>query len=265
MAHSARADGDDPNMRIQLLSDLHLESEVFKPQAVPGAELLVLAGDIDSRWDAYTRFAGWPVPVVVVPGNHEFDGRNVRTAVVDFERHCTSLGFRWLHRRTLDLVDRKGRTIRFMGATRWSDFDVFGPKEREKTLKVGTYFQRVMRASWDQEPFDVERVRALGLEDRAWLAESLGSDRSGVDATVVVTHFAPSLRSADPRYGSQLSTAAFCNADDALVEQADLWLHGHVHCRHDYRLGAARVVCQARGLADKGEVEGYDTNHVIDI
>jgi hypothetical protein len=51
---------------------------------------------------------------------------------------------------------------------------------------------------------------------------------------VVITHFAPSLRSADPRFGRQPGTASFCNADDDLIPRADLWLHGHLHCRHDY-------------------------------
>ena len=64
-------------MKIQLLSDLHLESEAFEPEPQAGAELLVLAGDIDSSWRGYERFAGWPVPVLVVAGNHEFDGRDI--------------------------------------------------------------------------------------------------------------------------------------------------------------------------------------------
>ena len=55
-------------MRLQLFSDLHLESEEFTPQPLPGAELLVLAGDIDSGWDALARFANWPVPVLMVAG-----------------------------------------------------------------------------------------------------------------------------------------------------------------------------------------------------
>ena len=33
-------------MKLQLLSDLHLETEAFEPLPAPGAELLVLAGDI---------------------------------------------------------------------------------------------------------------------------------------------------------------------------------------------------------------------------
>ena len=52
-------------MQIQLLSDLHLETETFDPAPAPGAELLVLAGDIDATWDGFARFAGWPVPVLV--------------------------------------------------------------------------------------------------------------------------------------------------------------------------------------------------------
>ena len=51
-------------MRLQLLSDLHLETEVFEPRPAPGAELLVLAGDIDSIWRELDRFGGWPVPVL---------------------------------------------------------------------------------------------------------------------------------------------------------------------------------------------------------
>ena len=90
------------------------------------------------------------------------------------------------------------------------------------------------------------------------------------DRSVAITHFAPSLRSADPRYGRQPGTASFCSADDDLIPRADLWLHGHLHCRHDYRVerGSAvptRVVCQARGLVDKGEASGYDDAKLIEI
>jgi hypothetical protein len=90
------------------------------------------------------------------------------------------------------------------------------------------------------------------------------------DKTVVVTHFAPSLLSADPRYGKQPGTASFCNADDDLLSWADLWLHGHLHCRHDYQVprpgrAPTRVVCQARGLAQKGEDLGYNSDKLIEI
>jgi len=120
-----------------------------------------------------------------------------------------------------------------------------------------------MKATRHGRPFDAAAVRDEGLRCREWLAGQLERPAPGVDRTVVVTHFAPSLRSADPRYGSQPGTASFCNADDDLIARADLWLHGHLHCRHDYAVARAgrapsRVVSQARGLAGKGEDAGFD-------
>jgi hypothetical protein len=91
------------------------------------AELLVLAGDIDSTWAGYERFAGWPVPVLVVAGNHEFDGRDFDAASQGLRDLCEALGFTLLEREALIHTAADGRRIRFVGTTRWSDFDLFGP------------------------------------------------------------------------------------------------------------------------------------------
>ena len=250
-------------MKLQLLSDLHLETEDFDPEPAPGAELLVLAGDIDSRWAGFERFAGWPVPVVVVAGNHEFDGRELDTAWPMLREHCARLGFTLLQREAMLFTAGDGRCVRILGTTRWSDFDLFGAAQRARAMRAAGYFMRLMAATRGGRPFDAEGVREEGLACRAWLeAELMQPPRGRWDRTLVVTHFAPSLRSADPRYGRQPGTASFCSADDDLLPRADLWLHGHLHCRHDYavpRRGrrASRVVCNARGLAAKGEDQGH--------
>ena len=251
-------------MKLQLLSDLHLETEVYQPQPAPDAELLVLAGDIDSTWAGYERFAGWPVPVVVVAGNHEFDGRDVQAAQTGLQALCTRLGFVLLEKNSHLFTDAQGQRVRLLGTTRWSDFDTFGPPQRERAQRAAAYFLRLMGSTRAGQPLDAAGVRELGLADRAWLQSELEKNAQGRpeidrwDKTVVITHFAPSLRSADRRYGNQPGTASFCNADDDLLPRADLWLHGHLHCRHDYRVDrparlATRVVCNARGLEKKGE------------
>jgi hypothetical protein len=258
-------------MRLQLLSDLHLETETFDPQPAPGAELLVLAGDIDNSWQALQRFAGWPVPVLVVAGNHEFDDRELDDAWPALRKRCEALGLRLLECETAVLEDSQGRRIRFAGTVRWCDFDLFGPARRERAMRAGAYFQRVMRATQHGRPFDAVAVREEALRCREWLAQALSEPAEGRwDATVVVTHFAPSYRSADPRYGEQAGTASFCNADDALLPGADLWLHGHLHCRHDYVVQHAdgrstRVVSQARGVESKGEPEGFEPLKLIEV
>lgn len=246
-------------MRIQLLSDLHLESESFTPTPAPEADVLVLAGDIDTTWRRLADFAGWPVPVLFVAGNHEYERRDLPAARAELAAHCAQLGFIFLEQA---VWIRQG--VRFVGTTRWSDFDVFGQAQRPRALRAGAYFQKVMQATVDGQPFDAPAVREEALRCRAWLAGELA--RSGDwRATVVVTHFAPSLRSADPRYGNQPTTASFCNADDDLLDAADLWLHGHVHVRHDYRVGRCRVVAHPRGLARKGEAEGYRPWCVLEV
>jgi hypothetical protein len=257
-------------MKLQLLSDLHLETETYEPEPAAGAELLVLAGDIDATWAGYERFAGWPVPVIVVAGNHEFDNRDLADAWKAFRNTCDRLGLRLLQRESVVIDSADGRRLRFVGCTRWSDFDLFGAAQRQRAMRAASYFMRVMGASRDGRPFDAAAVREEGLACRAWLEHELAQPAAGRwDGTVVVTHFGPSQRSADPRYGRQPGTASFCNADDDLIPRADLWLHGHLHCRHDYRVeragrAPARVVCQARGLVDKGEAEGHDGQRLVD-
>ena len=258
-------------MNIQLLSDLHLESESFEPEPQAGADVLVLAGDIDSTWRGYERFADWPVPVLAVAGNHEFDGRELEQAWPALRQHCGRFGITMLERDSVTLTFRAGQRLRFLGTVRWSDFDGLGIAQRPRAMRAGAYFQRVMAATHGGAPFDAEAVRREALACKAWLAAALAEpalDRW--DATVAITHFAPSLRSADPRYGPLPSTASFCNGDDALLPRAVLWLHGHLHCRHDYEVIHAdgrltRVVSQARGLDAKGESTGYDSRKLIAV
>lgn len=258
-------------MRLQLLSDLHLETEVFDAEPAPGAELLVLAGDVDSTWSGLQHFRNWPVPVLFVPGNHEYDRRDIDEARRGLRALSDELGFLWLDEGSRVLADAEGRRVRFLGSTRWTDFDLFGAHERERSLRAAGYFQRVMAATRRGLPFDAAAVREEGLRCRAWLEAELDREEQGADwdATVVVTHFAPSLRSCDPRYGGQPGTASFCNNDEALLPRARLWLHGHLHCRHDYLFGHAggstRVVCNARGHRRKGEADGWQGQRLIEV
>ncbi len=264
-----------PLMRLQLFSDLHLESEDFDPQPAPGAELLVLAGDIDSGWDALARFAGWPVPVLMVAGNHEFDGRDLRHSWADLRAFAAGHGIRLLERESLVLSSAAGLRVRFVGTVRWSDFELFGPDGRERAMRATAYFLKLMDASIDGVALTAELLRDEALACRDWLAAELrrpnpGAAAGGWDATVAITHFAPSLRSADPRFGQQPGTASFCNADDDLIPLADLWLHGHLHCRHDYAVPRpgqqpTRVLSQAMGLVRKGEAEGFDPLKLINL
>ena len=121
---------------------------------------------------------------------------------------------------------------------------------------------RMIPALEEGAPMLAERLRELALADQAWLRDALAAPFDG--RTVVVTHFAPSARSADPRYGLTPGTAGFCNALEELLPLADLWLHGHLHCPQDYRVGRCRVVANPLGYAAKGEQAGFRADGVIE-
>jgi hypothetical protein len=258
-------------MRMQLLSDLHLETEAFVPQPAPGAEVLVLAGDIDATWARLDHFAHWPVPVLMVAGNHEFDRRDLTQAWSELRERCHTLNIHLLECERFIFTSASGRRVRFVGTVRWSDFDGLGEARRAQAMRAAGYFLRLMQSTRDGQALDAERMRAESLACRQWLEAELRVPSQGRwDETVVITHFAPSVRSADPRYGKQPGTASFCNADDDLLPLADLWLHGHLHCRHDYELDRpgrrpTRVVCQSMGLIAKGEAEGFDPLRLIEL
>jgi Calcineurin-like phosphoesterase len=264
--------------QIQLLSDLHLEVHPhFVPTPAPGADLLVLAGDVGSYQTnsqitgddfGLSRFSprqGWPTPVLYVPGNHEYDMLDFDATHTRLRDVCERLGITWLEREVVTLPGLP--KLRFVGTTLWTDFDALGPTEaqspaaanalalqlkaRTKAFGAANYYLRKAGTTRHGALMLAEQVREQGLICQAWLRDALAQPFDGT--TVAITHFAPSLKSADPRYGLTPGTAGFCNALDDLLALARLWLHGHLHAPSDYNVGGCRVVANPLGYVRKNE------------
>jgi predicted phosphodiesterase len=267
-------------VKIQLLSDLHLEVHPhYQAQPAPDAKLLVLAGDIGS-YQAGSRLEdtdfglgrfsprhGWPTPVLYVPGNHEYDALEFDATHARLRETCDRLGITWLER-AVQMIDG----VRFVGTTLWSDFEALVPtdgplslqlKARDKALRAANFYLRKNSTLRAGEHLLAEQLSELGRACQTWLRHALATPFDGM--TVVVTHFAPSLRSADPRYGLTPGTAGFCNALDDLMAQAQWWLHGHLHCPQDYVVQGCRVVANTLGYAAKGEQVNFRDRFTIDL
>jgi hypothetical protein len=235
----------------------------------------VLAGDVgsyqpgsllkDADW-GLGRFArGWE-RVLYVPGNHEYDHKPWPETRERLRDAAEAAGLIWLDREAIVIEG-----MRFIGCTLWADFDLLvdakAPmaqqlKARDKAYRAANFYLRKYSALEHGAPMLAERLRELALEDQAWLRARLAEPFAG--KTVVITHFAPSGRSADPRYGLAPGTAGFCNALDELLPQAALWLHGHLHCAQDYRVGRCRIVANPLGYAAKNEQAAFRPDCVID-
>lgn len=273
-------------MNIQLLSDLHLETHPhFTPEVAPSADVLILAGDIGSyqsgsmllgqqeqdfglaRFSPRKDLGAWPVPVLFVPGNHEYDGMPFEEAHEKLQATCKRLGIIFLHQRVEIIGD-----VRFIGCTLWSDFEALVPtsgpltqqlKAREKAERAANFYLKKTGTTFQGAPYLSDAVRAQAQSDQAWLTNAMSEPFDG--PTVVITHFAPSLLSADPRYGLTPGTAGFCNALDHLLPQATLWLHGHLHCAQDYLSQGCRVVANPLGYARKNEQLAFDPQKIVRV
>ncbi len=289
--------------KIQLLSDLHLEVHPhFVPTPAPGADVLVLAGDVGSYQPGskltdsdfgLARFSphnGWPTPVIYVPGNHEYDMLDFDATHLCLRETCQRLGLIWLEREVITLQDVLGtrslrtpspndQPLRFAGTTLWTDFDALGPtdeqaaksvnaladqlKARDKAFRAANFYLKKAGTTRHGMPWLAEGLREQALVCQTWLRQALAEPFDGI--TVAITHFAPSLKSSDPRYGMTPGTAGFCNALDELLPQANLWLHGHLHSPSDYRVGGCRVVANPLGYVRKNEQAAFLPTCLIEV
>lgn len=260
-------------MRIWTISDLHLRQrdalDLRKPDRYPDADVCVIAGDICERINLAVNWVAKVIrprmPVVFVPGNHEFyDGtvgdvrRNARTL-------CKALDVTLLDD---DAVMIDG--VRFVGGTLWTDFKLNGGTTDavEDAMKVA----RVSLADYGEtRVFEFDTYRQMRPEDtadmhtrtRRFIADWM---QVANDApTVVVTHHAPHRGSIHPQYLADPVTAAFVSdmAIDIERWKPVAWIHGHVHSSFDYMVGDTRVVCNPKGY--RLENPDFDFMKVIEI
>jgi predicted phosphodiesterase len=259
-------------MRILLLSDLHHELWRDKAPrfdlAVSRPDIVILAGDIDTgdkavAWAAQA-FAG--IPVLYVHGNHEAYGRNLDDTEDDIAAACAVAG----NVHFLNCGEYIAGTVRFLGATMWTDFCLFGDDTRAAAMReaeaVMNDYRRIRLAKKGYRKLRAADTAHCHALHKLWLRKKLGEPFDGT--TVVITHMAPSMQSVAGQYAHDLISAAYASRLDELAHKADLWVHGHMHESFDYNIGRCRVVtnpCGYIGRDGSPENENFNRNFVIEL
>lgn len=251
-------------MKIRVLSDLHLEIHDWNPPDAE-ADIIVLAGDIHSgahgiEW-ARRQFP--LMPILYVPGNHEFYGREIQESLCDLQKAGRRFGVDVLHGRGVAIGG-----VRFLGATLWTDFALNG-------TDVASFRRAMADARYGMSDFSVirhgrhgvfrpEHARAMHLEQRDWIRERLADEFPG--PTIVVTHHLPHPRSIHRKYwGSSLNPSFASDLSHLMGPPVAVWIHGHTHDSCDYVQEGTRVVCNPRGYGPFELNTAFDPILTIEI
>lgn len=242
------------------------------PLAIPDADVAVVAGDIGHGLaDSVSWLAGAvrpSMPVILVPGNHEYYGGAMREERELGRRAADMQGIMLLDDRTVTLG---GCT--FSGATLWTDYALHGEADRPRAMRAAGAAMNDHRLiglsrtpAWRR--FRPEEALALHAASRSFLSTSLLKDdppAGRVRPHIVVSHHAPSARSISDKYAGNGLNPAFASGMDEFIRQARpaLWIHGHMHACAAYELGPTRVVCNPLGY--DGENDAFDPGLVVEV
>lgn len=266
-------------MKIHVLSDLHLELKSWDAPETD-ADVIVLAGDIGSHthgldWAArQSAFAGKPILYVI--GNHEYYGAELLGLRKQIQFKAKALRAAGHAIFVLDNEAMVLGDVRFLGSTLWTDYRLFGDgmemafamSEAKQCMNDHSCIFFAGNPGGAPDPtergsrfFLPQHAAHLNRLARAWLTKRLAQSHPG--PTVVVTHHLPSMRSVAARFESDVLSAAFASHLDELVEQADVWIHGHTHDAFDYRHGKCRVICNPRGYPS--ETTAFRPTVVVEV
>jgi predicted phosphodiesterase len=255
--------------RLWVMSDLHLELsrgwDLPTGDARPDFDVLVVAGDLVTRMERGVKWLLSRVSdrdVVYVAGNHEFFGTDLDRTVEKARIAAAGTNLHILQNDSITI----GGTI-FLGATGWTNFDLFGDPYRAmqaagevmndyKKIRVRNYELRLRPA----------HTLARHMETRAFLQRELS--RPKTLPRVVITHMG--FHAGVVRRGFEHDPISAAYTSRNPIEGADLWVYGHTHESRDFRVGSTRVISNAKGYGPwrtgkTWENPHFDPNYVIEI
>jgi Icc-related predicted phosphoesterase len=268
-------------MRIQLISDLHLEFAPIEIVNANGADILVLSGDILVA-DVFTRGENSPYfakaaewrtwmetvcaqykRVYYILGNHEHYRGNFYKTFLILQEAFSQIHNLVILDNSLDFYEG----YLFVGGTLWTNFD----RDNFKAMLV------------QQGLNDYKLIEGKGYRKLVPTDTSLYHDKmintilhacSISDNVIVLGHHAPSYQSVTAEHKNgpySYLNPGYCSHLDPVIEgcsQIKLWTHGHVHSSHDYMIGDTRIIANPRGYARNSgtnENPDFDPNLTLDI
>jgi Icc-related predicted phosphoesterase len=271
-------------MKIQLVSDLHLEFADINIQNLNEADVLILSGDICVAQDLHDHIAADFNPysqgaladlgrkqqrvqifrdffkrvsfqfpnVIYVMGNHEhYHGKFDRSRQY-FLDEFAKLGITNIHLLDNDTKEIDG--VHFVGGTLWTDMNKGDPLTVHAMETMMNDFKLIRIAKENFRKFLPSQAIREHIKTKQYIKtvlEGLPEDAR----VVVVGHHAPSHMSIAEQYKHDtiMNGGYASDLSEFILDRSKIkvWTHGHMHQCFDYKIGDTRVLCNPRGYHDE--------------
>lgn len=235
-------------MKIMVASDLHLEhglgglSQIIPETAFyEHPEVIVLAGDIDSHSNIQNTLEEicelfLDSRVIYIPGNHEYYSMHLSIDEINRRLFKEVDDLKDFYK--VELLNNSSTTINginFYGGCMWSDV-----KDGDQNC--------ITCGDEDFIGMTIDKSRELHDKFKVGLDNHIA--RYGMEKSVVVSHFSPSMRYSHPGFPLKDGYARYfsANMDQYLDSKLKAWIFGHTHFSvHDIAKNGTHVISCQKG------------------
>lgn len=281
-------------MKIQLVSDLHLEFDSIVITNNNGADVLLLAGDImvaqdlhdhpetsygmysdvnladlgrrqavAMRFRTFLKNCSENFPhVIYIAGNHEFYHGKFFGGLDILREECGKFSNIYFLENECKIID----DVTFIGCTLWTDMNRGDPITLYTVTNAMNDYRVIRNDNLGYTKLRPSHTVERHRKSVEYIA-SVVKDKTD-QKFVVVGHHAPTLMSCNSRYvDDKIMNGAYqSDLSNFILDnpQIKLWVHGHTHDTFDYMVGSTRIVCNPRGYSGY-EDTGWDPNKILEI
>jgi predicted phosphodiesterase len=264
-------------LRLWIQSDQHLElTRGWDLPAVgdrPAYDGLVVAGDLITKME---RGVAWLLervtdrPVFYIPGNHEAYGCDIDRTVEKARLLAAGTNVHVMQNDVVQIGD-----VTFIGATFWTDFDLFGDADYAMMSAAETMndYRKIRLANYTLR-LRPRHTLQRHQESREFIARELRKPKLGT--RVLITHMGLHPTAIRRGFEQDISSAAYTSdCSDLLALGVDVAIHGHTHETYDRMVPGVtgvgvRMVTNQKGYGpwspnETWENKDFDPNFVIEI
>lgn len=276
-------------MKIQIVSDLHLEFSDITLHNNNASDVLILSGDIMIADDLYRNpdtdnlldkpgssglraklfrdflhrcSLAFP-HVVYVAGNHEFYDGKFPDAIDYLHQECSK--YDNIH--FLEMSHVVIQDVTFLGGTLWTDMNRGDALTLHSVQAMMNDFHVIRNSQAGYTKFRPAHAVERHRETVQYINKMV---EGRIDEKfVVVGHHAPSTLSIHEthKHATVMNGAYVSDLSNIIMDrpQIKLWTHGHTHHSFDYMLGDTRIVCNPRGYEPYEINPGWDPDLTVEI